>query len=207
MLTKDQFIEFLTENEMKLIYDCLEGGVADYDDLQMYPPRARRDHTKSVRSHIRNAHINARAQRAIVGSDRIRYTPARGRPLFTFGDRIVLSFKKLDKNHRPRNGRTRQSQLFMTQQQLPLNLHLPETTNLVAGYTIDQFETKTEFFVTCPGPKSNHWEVSLERPDPGNIRDIDLQASPTPVPRRRVTPRVAGSRGESNEKNSDAATG
>lgn len=208
MLSKDEFEAYLTPEEKADIRDCLAGGVGDYDNPTYYSPEARRDHTKSLRSHIRNAHINARAQRAAMASPRMRYTPVRGRPLFTIGDRVSLSFKKLDPNLRPRSSRTRQSRKFLAQQPLPLELP-DEATNVIAGYTLDSFEAGVELHLVCPGEKHNHWETKLTREQPLEHPAVDPRPAIPATPRRRVVPRSVevGLKNDHEHEDENAAAG
>ena len=101
VMSKAEFLGFLTPERKKLIIDCVKGGLADYGNPDYYPAISKVDHTPSVAAQIRNCHIVARARRACADHPEMVAILRRGRVLFTINDQVRVSFKKLDGKLRP----------------------------------------------------------------------------------------------------------
>jgi hypothetical protein len=209
MLNQDGFGEYLSDAEKNQLREIVEGAIRQYDDTSNYGSTARRDHTKGLRAQIRNAHMNGEAQRVAAASPRMRYTPSRGRALFTVGDQLLLSFNKLSpKSLRPRTSRTNQAQRFVAQQKVLPGMPT-EVTNVVVGYTTDKFETLFDVYAVAPGPNANHWACKLDGQQPDDLFANTPAPAPTPVtpetPKRRVILRSEQSEVKEFDANDDVA--
>jgi hypothetical protein len=155
-VSQEEFKKFLTQEQKKFILECIHGGLADYNNPAYYGNEARRDHTPSVRAQIRNCHIVAHAFRALIDRPDIRVINKRGRILFIFSDKSLVSIKKFDARLRTANAPTQQALAFKGQQPLDLDMPTP-LINIFTGYTYDAVETNYEVYITCPDDEKNHW--------------------------------------------------
>jgi hypothetical protein len=180
MKDEEEIRQFLTPERRAFILDCIRQGLADYADDENYSTAARVVHSLSVRAHIRNAHIVDRATRWIAEQPdlNLKIKKLKGRYFFVIGDRLWLSFKKLDEKRRVRGIPTRQAQNFM-QQRLQQNLwpaeDMPAATNVFAGYIPFDAETRFEVWLACPDGKVNAWELQLS-----GAEIVDLFPAKTP---------------------------
>src|SRR5436309_2248692 len=142
MIMRDKVVALLTTEIREFIVSCIQGGLADYYDPAYYGDAARREHTPGVRAAIRNCHILARANRATLEMSQVRAIIKRGRVMFIVADRLCVSFKKLNRDLRPRYVRTRQAEAFAMQTLWSDSDLPPMLTNVFAGYVSDAAETE-----------------------------------------------------------------
>lgn len=200
------------KHEMELIWQCVSGGLQDYNDPVLYSPAAKRDHTASVRAAIRNAHIVGRAKRAAVASpDYIRIRQRRNRTTFVVNDRTEVWFKKLKHNGEPSFRPSDQARAYVTPQPaqtaLPLALP-PEIVRIIAGYRLNS--TATDFAIVVSRPIGNGVYADVEL----TAREVvQLFVEPAPAPavaevveqvRRRVKIR-RGAQGQTDAQERDDA--
>jgi hypothetical protein len=183
-MSEEEFLALLTPERKAFILESVSGGYGDYDNPKYYGAEARRDHTPAVVAQIRNCHIVARAQRALVGRSDIRVGTKGRRVLFIIADRARVSFKKLDRRLRPRNYPTRQARNFL-RQNLPGLDQVRELTNIVAGYRPDELDTGFEVHVVCPKDERNVWEIKLS-----GAEVVDFFSTPATPPATAPQPRV-----------------
>ncbi|MFL5624338.1 MAG: hypothetical protein ACJ788_01945 [Ktedonobacteraceae bacterium] len=156
LISKVEFDKVFTAEHKRIILECFIGGLGDYNNPKYYSDEARRDHTKSARALLRNCHIIARMNRALMERHDIRAINKRGRVLFIFNDKLQFSIKKFDGHLRTSSIPTRQASAFKAQ--LPLDLDMPaELANIFTGYKYDLAETNYEIYVTCPDNEQNYW--------------------------------------------------
>jgi hypothetical protein len=162
LISREEFVQFLSGPQLAFIYDCIKGGLGDYEDTEYYSAAARRDHNPRVRANIRNCHIVARGQRRALEMSEVRVRNVRGRILFVINDIVQISFKKFDARLHSRNIRTPQAQAFLVQSALwPGNDAPISLTNIIAGFRQDISETNFELWITCPSDNKNIWELRL----------------------------------------------
>jgi hypothetical protein len=191
-----EYIErHLTRSVLDFIWECINGGLSDYANAEFYSDAARRDHTPSVRSSIRNCHIVKRAQRAALETEDIKAHVKRSRVVFVVDGMVQIWFKKFTKGLRVRYIPTQQALDFVWQQpqrqptlwpegELP-----PSKINLIAGYLSDPVEAEFEVWLTYPKGNANIWTLKLSGADiaelsPG-LPHVPDSASPG-KPARRV---------------------
>jgi hypothetical protein len=156
LISKKEFDKIFTADHKRLLLECINGGLADYNNPRYYSAEARRDHTPSARALNRHCHIVARMNRALIERHDIRAINKRGRVVFIFNDKLQFSIKKFDSRLRTSNVPTRQATAFKAQ--LPLDLDMPaELANIFTGYKYDISETDYEVYVTCPDDEQNYW--------------------------------------------------
>lgn len=144
----ETFLNIVTSEQRQFIANCINCGLADYNNPQFYSEEARRAHTPSTRAAIRNCHIIHHAKHALLERSDIRIKEKGNRVLFIIADKVCISFKKFDKNLRTRNYPTQQALAFEGQR---LDIELPDkVTNVFAGYLPNQAETEFELFIACP---------------------------------------------------------
>lgn len=165
-LSKEEALAFLTPERKAFIWQCVRGGLDDYDKPDFYGSEARRDHSTSVRAMLRNCHIVGRAARMAVEAShlKIRVVNRRGRALFVIAGQVNLSFKKLNRKLRASKGHTRQALNFNAQQlpeQLVMDLDAKPVTNVIAGYRSDIADATFEIYLTCPDGDANKWDIKL----------------------------------------------
>lgn len=156
MIPQDTFEQVFPFECRRFILDWIRLGLGDYEDPFYYGPDARYDHTSSVRAQIRNCHIVARACCALIDRLDIRVMNKRGRILFLFNDKYLVSMKKFDGRLRTANVPTQQALNFQGQQQLDLEMP-PQVLHIFAGYKYDLAEAHYEVYITCPNDQLNHW--------------------------------------------------
>lgn len=149
----------LIEDDAKILAELLMKGCAEYDDDELYSPKARVMHTAGTRAHLKTLHVVRRAMALAADDPRIRFVSKRGRKLFIIGDR-VYSFKKLTNNRRPRRSRTRQDNQFCNQLSLLPDLN-PDAPNWVAGYVEGGFGETDSLWLVLPGQHGNRAEFEI----------------------------------------------
>lgn len=186
LITKEEFARLLTAERRSFIKDCILGGLRDYSNPEMYPTRAKVDHTPSVQAAIRNSHIVGRAARGAPALG-IRIENRSRRILFIIEDKLRISFKKLTRSLRPMNVATVQSINFLGQK-----LDIQPLTNVVAGYLPDLTATTFEVWITCPIDEDNYWTLKLvdaqvsEMFDSGTIPEVGQRTIKRRGPRVQV---------------------
>jgi len=160
VLTKDRFLEVVSEDQRQKIWECVVGGFEDYKNPKYYSDKARIEHTPRTRASIRNDHIVARAQRASLEAIGIRAEAKYGRVLFYIAEnQAVVAFKKFDKNLHPRHSPTYRSRALMSQRLL---FDLPERpTAIIAGYRLKNLDMDCEVFIVCPAGEGHYWQLEL----------------------------------------------
>lgn len=134
-----------------------------------------------------NRHIVARVAAAFADNHAVRVVDSRGFvELVLLKARLIIRFKKLDKNGVSRNILTAaQRSWFEKQAKLPQML--PDATRLIAGYVLDEITANlSRVLVTLPdGPSAVMWK--LELPETGGATVIE-------IPRRPQEPKTPGVR-------------
>lgn len=227
VMTRDEFAESLSPLQLKVFYDGIRLGLADYADPHNYSDFARLAHTKSIRAQNRNGHMVYRVKRLALEHLESGIVPkmVNHRLLFYVG-RVRVSLKGLNQEHRHSNYPTSQALAFDAQlwpsdvlealveaadaRQVPLwpsdAEAVRQATNIVAGYVADD-ETETSFqvVVICPDGAGNAWEWTLT---PADIEELVTASRPaettaaTKIRKRRlpikIRPGVAAKDGTSD---------
>jgi len=215
VMTREEFANFITAPQLKYIWDCIQGGLADYENLEYYGAGARLAHTKSLRAQIRNGHIVHRAKRTVMDRPElgIRFSDKGNRPLFYINERARLSLKKLGQNLRHSNYPTRQAVAF-NRQLWPADVMERETagmvatalwpadvllpaTNVVGGYLLNDAETAFDVYIICPDGADNEWEWQLNGTDITELlgaRKPEETTAASKIRKRRLTIRPGAAR-------------
>lgn len=158
VISKVEAQAHLDAEERELIRDWVLGGVADYFG-DLYKPEARMLHRKSTRASCIHDHILGRVSRGFQDVSGSRMLAKRGLHLLHIRDAMVVRFKKLDAQKRPRNIQTQQTIDFM--KQLP-HFGAATATNVIVGYELNPAATACKSVaIVCPGEKANEWEWEL----------------------------------------------
>lgn len=179
-----RFIEALTsdemKDEMKVVWECVIGGLADYEDPTLYGPAAKRDHTAAVSAACRNAHIVARAKRAAVEApDAIQIRRKRGRVTFIVKNRTEVWFKKLNDRGEPSFRPSLQALEFV---QTPIKQSVlqmeqpPEVNRVIGGYRLNGTSTDFTVVISRPVGDGNYAHVELQAREV-----VDLFVEPAPA--------------------------
>lgn len=146
-----------------------------WTEFQSALPETHKAMSSSARARFIYDVVVDRAKAAFGGNQDVAVSEARGFLLLRFGDRILLRFKKLDRNKRSRNIQTQQQILFTYQLQLPG--FGDQSTKVIAGYQLDEAQTKIQHvLLTCPEGASIAWWAEI-----GGLADDSGQVSATPV--------------------------
>lgn len=216
IMTRDQFASFVSAAQLKLLYDGIRLGLADYADPANYSSFARLSHTTSIRAQIRNGHMVYRVDRMAQEYPELGIVAkmVNHRRLFYIGQRARVSLKMLNQDHRHSNYPTNQAVAFDTQlwprEMLDalddeptvrqINLWPPDTdvmipiTNVVAGYVLDdELEATFRVLIICPDGAGNAWEWELTSAD---IEELVVASKPaetaaaTKIRKRRLPIKV-----------------
>ena len=167
------------------LVECLLYGWSEWENLGRRNRAYRKDLSKSARARLVYDHVAARARANFAGVKGVHVSDRQGFITVTFGDAILLRFKKLDRSLRHRGIPTIQQQLFAEQLPLP---GLPVMTNLVAGYVLDPLEQAIDrLVVTCSGGDQLYWSFDLPTSGAGGILPMPATGGGSPP----VAPRVA----------------
>ncbi|HVB72382.1 MAG TPA: hypothetical protein VNE38_02400 [Ktedonobacteraceae bacterium] len=160
LISKEEFDKIFPAEYKRLLLECVNGGLGDYNNLNYYSAEARRDHTPSARAILRHCHIVARMNRTLMERHDIRVLNRRGRILFIFNDKLQCSIKKFDSRLRTSSNPTKQADDFKAQ--LPLDLDEPaELANFFTGYKYDRAEAYYDVYITYPHDEQNYWEWKI----------------------------------------------
>lgn len=125
-----------------------------------------------------NRHIVASVGATFADDHSVRVVDARGFvELVILKARMIIRFKKLDKNGQSRNILTPSQRLWFEQ-----NVQLPEmpprATRLIAGYVLDEITANlSRVLVTMPdGPSSVMWRIEL--PEAGGASILEMPSKP-----------------------------
>jgi|GEM_PF-6741563 len=215
VMTREEFIALLTPRQISFFSSAIRGGLAVYANPNNYSPEALRDHSKSVRAQVRNAHIVSEARRLIAAEPDlgIQERKIHLRTLFQVSSQAFVSFKRLDEALRGHNYQTYQAKQF-NRQLWPADAQtiksggngagdvllrpslwtrsvLPDMINVWAGYRPDSTETRFDYYIVCPDGEANAWEWQLSEAD---IAELTAASRPGETEaakkiRRRVIPR------------------
>jgi hypothetical protein len=216
IMTREQFAEFVSPSQLKLLHDGIRLGLADYADPENYSSFARLSHTTSIRAQIRNGHMVYRVERMARERPELGITPKmiNRRRLFYINQRARVSLKMLNQDHRHSNYPTSQAVAFDAQlwlgdvldalDEIPAVRQValwPEDaaamvpiTNVIAGYVLeDDSETTFQILIICPDGAGNAWEWALTSVD---IEELVVASKPaetvaaTKIRRRRLPIRI-----------------
>lgn len=150
-----------------------------WTDLQ---PEVRARRTRRTRANWIHDDLSQEARALFGGKPDVEVVEARGFLALTFGNRIVMRFKKFrGKALRTSGIRTNQRQEYESQQfSLP---GLPSVTTTVAGYLLDTLEQKIRrLAVVRPFNGDNVWIIDIPFPgEGGEVYAIPSSPSPTPT--------------------------
>ena len=189
-----EFQEIFTPDLRDFAVTAIREGVAESLNPDFYPTITRnRQSARSVAS-IRSDHINYHARRLVFetpGLGLVEHTKG-DRTFYIARDRIVLWFKKLDADLRPRSNETKPSQSFLSQMSPLPNLGTAEeATNVIAGYTLNALETSMQIHLTCPLDETNLWVWKLwAKEDQANLFEMTSMNPPAQLP-AGPQPRIA----------------
>lgn len=206
-LNREEFQERLSETQERFILEALTGGLADYSNPDFYRPAALRDHNSTAKATNRHSHIVGRAIRDLPNHSDVRLVTLGERKLFILGNFARLVFKRLTKDLRPRNNPTAQSEAFLDQLTIPVQLSfdlLPMLTNVVAGYRINEFSGEAAFYIVCPNKRHNCWDLRLNGPDEPKQTDLFASLAQPPTGGAPGLRRVRARRDAERQEKSDA---
>lgn len=180
-MTGDQCKAIIGSQRLAAIRDCLQDAVHDYD-ADASPLKV--DHTHGSICSIRHDCIIKRVKQMTLDQQGMRYCQVNQKDLLVIDDRIWMAFNLLGKDHLVRVNDTKQTATFFGQGFLLSDEDKPdERVNVVAGYTVDKFESASDFLIVCPkNSRQNHWEIWLSMQPMESILD---GISPTPTPPTR----------------------
>ncbi len=144
--------------------EAIKTSIEESRSAAFYTPAAWRILTRRSVASIRSDHINHHAERLIMDSPDIGIVPRINgdRAFFLLGDRVLLSFKKLDQDLLSHSNETQQSYAFLHQKPLPTLDVVEDATYIIAGYTVNTLETSIQIHFTCPlGKEKNLWVWTL----------------------------------------------
>jgi hypothetical protein len=115
--------------------------------------------TTRARANIVNDAIWAAVQRRFYGVQGTHLVVKRGLRMLQIEERVVVRFKKLDHELRPKNFLTQQQLAFVRQEPLP---GIPAVTRLTAGYVLTALQNDIErIAVTLQRPDSLAWAFEI----------------------------------------------
>lgn len=137
-------------------YDIVQGAHDDYDRL--YPVEAKMAHDASVKAHIINSHMRARATLyAIRNPATVKTFESQRLRGIICNQLVAILFKKLDRELRGSNHVSKQIIDYMNQREIEL---VPAVLKLVVGYREnDETGEVIGIWVTRPQGDSNRWEL------------------------------------------------
>ena len=144
-----------------------------------------------TRANFISDHIAHFIDQRFRGDKHALVTKDRGFLLLNIRGKLLIRFKKLDKNGRSRNILTKQQRLFAFQRPLP---GLEDETRLTAGYRLDELQIGIQdVLITCPVGKEMRWMYTIEAPAAMVMPLPALQPS-AKSPKVRVRARDIGDR-------------
>ena len=190
-MERTQFRQFFNAEREEFVLTSLREGIEIYLDSANYSPAARRDHSERTAAACTNDHVVKCARRLVLENPDVRHVRRGGRDFFILGERVRLSFKKLDDDLRPRNNPTRQSNDFLSQELWDDGDAPERLTNIVAGYRLDDTATSAKFYITCPLAHRNLWELQIGGDDSARLLPDERGTPPSDAPSRvRIRPGV-----------------
>lgn len=173
-------------------YDRICFAVADgYDRYRKYPHRLL--HRRSTRANIVNDEVVARVVEEFDGIPETKLIDlrSRGLRLLRVQDRILLWFKKTDRQRRIRIYPTVPAQQLESQGQIRL---FPGLNILVVGYLLNRDETRV-IRVSISKPKGHglkpEWYIDLEPRENDNLLLMPSDSGPQPTRPRIVVKKGA----------------
>ncbi len=180
-MSLDEFQEYCWPTWRNWAVTATRTSIDESRDETFYTPAARRILKPRSVASIRNDHINYHAERLIAEMPEIGIVPRtiRDRAFYLLGDRVLLSFKKLDAGLVSHGNATYQDEAFLNQMPLPELGLVEEATHIIAGYTTNQMETQIQIYFTCPLGEQNLWAWRLwSTEEPANFLDLVLPPAP-----------------------------
>lgn len=125
---------------------------------------------------------------AMVGDPSVRITKVGRMRMFSFGQKLRLRFKKLDRNLTAKNVRTKHQHGMYHQLLLPGLDN--DMTDVTFGYLTNKTGQKIDgIYLTCPKNwKENHWRIEFEDPMMGH--GLFVTPPVAPIKPQEVTPLV-----------------
>lgn len=183
-------LELITEAEartllhphMPVLRACFEGAWEDWQELETALVRKAPKFRTTSRANVMYDLLVARLQQEFADTPGVSFNSNPGFLALTFGDRLVVRFKKF------RSKRLKVSQIMTLQQRRlarqELDLGMNATT-VVAGYLLDTLGTELrKLAVVCPLNGENVWEIDLhgEAGGLGGIFTLPIPDSGAPKP-------------------------
>jgi hypothetical protein len=195
MLTKAEAQAVMTPYESRI-----EGAIrAAWRVYREYAPDVRLAASpRTQSSHIRDL-ILIYIRREFDGDPNVKFIKVRGMEVMCIEGKVVVRFKKMDKNKRSSNVPTEQAKAFLGIGQGVLEGLPLEATKLQAGYHMNKLRTGyTDIWITCQQGYQVSFFWALEGPA---ITDIAPEAMETPstaetATRVRIRTDVAASEDE-----------
>lgn len=174
--------------------ECYRKAWGDWVQLRSTHLAQGRSLSPTLRARVIYEYVTHHARRAFANVNGVS-VKERGFLTVTFGNAIVLRFKKLKNNLTMSGIPTRQLSLFEAQGELP-GLP-PEATLLVAGYLLDPTGTEiTRLVIVCRDEAGLIWCHELDDAALGNVQPIPAAATAPILPRLRSKIRKQSKRHE-----------
>jgi hypothetical protein len=182
IIPQDEAFSIL-EPHIPTIVACWDAAWQKWEKIGQEVPEARVDVRSRAQSNLLYDLMCAELKRRFEGVPGVTWTEKGGFLTLNFEDKLLLRFKKIDKNKRSHNINTRQQVMFRLQVSLP---GFPdEPTRGDIGYRLDDLSTKLEdFLVTCHTGKKLEWFIPLLEPNEGQAGE----PLPFPLPPQPSTP-------------------
>ena len=161
---RNDFADWLRPEWVRLITECVNGGLDDFDDPDWLPPHVRLLLTPRSETSIRHDFIVARFEHALVDVPELCMRRRDGHVLIWVEDEAVATIKKLsERNRLARPNKTRSSHEILSDAPTLMADMPPEAQQIVIGYTVDDTGTQYKLWITCPSEvgHENHWEINL----------------------------------------------
>ncbi len=164
VMSLDEFQAYCQPRWRAWAMEAIKTSIEESRSAAFYTPAAQHILTRRSVASIRSDHINHHAERLILDSPDIGIVPriTGDRAFYLLGDRVLLSFKKLDQDLLSHGNETQQSHAFLHQKPLPTLDVVEGATCIIAGYTVNALETRLQIHFTCPlGTEKNSWVWQL----------------------------------------------
>lgn len=164
---RDEFASWLKPEWVELLHRCMTGGVADFDNPEIIPPRTRLLLSARSATSIRHDFIVAHFEAELVGVPELRLRRYQNHVLIWIADEAVATIKKIgEKTRLAMPNKTRQSYTILSDAPTLVENMPPKAQQIVIGYTVNDTETEFTYYITAPSQvgNDNHWEMNLANP-------------------------------------------
>lgn len=187
LISKSTATNLLTHH-LPTLQRCLHDAWSEWQKLRDEQLARGNELSPTARARIIYDTAVSRARAAFAEIPEVLVSQKHGFLVLVFGQQVAIRFKKLRNNLLPSGVRTRQQEMFATQEEIP---GIPDpATYLIAGYVLDAAQVRIErLVVTCADGLGLRWVLDLEANGESSAISIGATA---PAP---IAPHVHSSRG------------